>query len=45
MENMGDVDDAAMMQNAAVPVQDIDMALQQVSFDNILMDIINLTQA
>jgi hypothetical protein len=41
MENLGDVDDAAMMQNAAVAVQDIDMASQQVSFDNILMDIIN----
>jgi hypothetical protein len=42
MENLGDVDDAAVMQNAAVPVQvqNIDVVSQQVSFDNILTDII-----
>jgi hypothetical protein len=41
---MGDVDAAALIQNAAVGVEDIDMASQQVSFDNILTNIINLTQ-
>jgi hypothetical protein len=44
MENMDDVNDAAMKQNAAVPVQDTVMASQQVSFVNILTDIINLMQ-
>jgi hypothetical protein len=46
MENLGDADDAAVMQNAVVPVQvqNIDVVSQQVKFDNILTDIIKLTQ-